>query len=77
MDEFLNEIEKENIGRIEYDVSLAKYTTYRVGGKACAIFYPKNVESLISFIRKAKRSQITYKVYHYLPIKVNKIDKKR
>ena len=62
MDDFLKEIERENIGRIECDVSLDKYTTYRVGGRACAIFYPKNVECLISFIRKARSNQITYKV---------------
>ena len=62
MEEFLEEIEGENIGRIERDVSLAKYTTYRAGGVASAIFYPKNVDALISFISKAKSNQITYKV---------------
>ena len=43
-----------NIGKIERNVPLYKYTTYRVGGIASAIVYPKmwilnEVNSLCSF----------------------------
>lgn len=62
MNDFLKELEKDNLGKFEYDVSMDKHTTYRVGGVASAIFYPKNVDGLIRFIRKAKQNNIKYKI---------------
>ena len=58
MNDILKELEKDNLGKVEYDVSMDKHTTYRVGGVASAIFYPKNVDGLIRFIRKAKQNNI-------------------
>ena len=65
MNDILKELEKDNLGKVEYDVSMDKHTTYRVGGVASAIFYPKNVDGLIRFIRKAKQNNIKYKILGY------------
>ena len=46
MKQIIEELEKMNIGKVESEVSLDKYTTYRVGGIAAAMVYPKNIECL-------------------------------
>ncbi len=58
----ISEIEKLDIGRVEANVSLSKYTTYRVGGIALAIVYPKSVKKLISLVKLLTGSKIKYKV---------------
>lgn len=62
MIEFLKEVNKLNIGKVEKDVSLSKYTTYRVGGVAKAIIYPKNTEKLIELINLIKKYNYKYKM---------------
>ncbi len=58
----INEIEKLDIGRVEENVSLSKYTTYKVGGIALALVYPKSVNKLISLVKLLISSKIKYKV---------------
>ena len=58
----LDELEKLNIGKIETNVSLKKCTTYRVGGNAKYIAYPKNVNSLVKLIKYLKNKNIKYKI---------------
>lgn len=58
----LNELEKLNIGKIDANVSLKKYTTYRVGGNAKYIAYPKNTECLVKLIKYLKNKNIKYKI---------------
>lgn len=58
----ISEIEKLDIGRVEANVSLSKYTTYRVGGIALALVYPKSVKKLISLVKLLTGSKIKYKV---------------
>ena len=58
----ISEIEKLDIGRVEANVSLSKYTTYRVGGIALAMVYPKSVKKLVSLIKLLNGSKIKYKV---------------
>ena len=58
----ISEIEKLDIGRVEANVSLSKYTTYRVGGIALAMVYPKSVKKLISLVKLLNGSKIKYKV---------------
>ena len=48
MKEIIEEIKLLDVGKMEEDVSLKKYTTYRCGGTARCIIYPKNVKSLIN-----------------------------
>ena len=62
MDEILERIEELELARIERNVSLKKYTTYRCGGTAKCIVYPKSVECLTDIIRMLKREKITFKI---------------
>ena len=62
MKEFLDEVEKESIGKIEKEVFMSKYTTYKVGGLATAIIYPKTVEKLVTLIKLLRKYKIKYKV---------------
>ena len=58
----LKELEDLNIGKIDTNVSLKKCTTYRVGGIAKYIAYPKNVNSLVKLIKYLKNKNIKYKI---------------
>ena len=58
----LEVIESENLGKYEENVSLKKYTTYKVGGKASVIVYPKNVDCLIRLLKVIKEENVNYKV---------------
>ncbi len=62
MKEFLEEIEKEQIGKLLRDVPIKKLTTYKVGGTAKALVYPKDIEKLIKLIVLIKKYKIRYKV---------------
>ena len=62
MKEFFDEVEKESIGKIEKEVFMSKYTTYKVGGLATAIIYPKTVEKLVTLIKLLRKYKIKYKV---------------
>lgn len=62
MDEAIKKIEKNNIGRIEKDVFLSKYTTYKAGGLAKYIVYPKNTSKLVELLKILKRYNINFKV---------------
>lgn len=62
MKKVIEKIEKKNIGRVEKNVLLSKYTTYKVGGMASAVVYPKNVDSLIALIKLLREENVLYKV---------------
>jgi len=62
MEEFLKEVEKNNIGKLEKNVFLSKYTTYKVGGLASCVIYPKNIDKLVQLIKMIKRYNLKYKV---------------
>lgn len=62
MNDVIHKIEKLNIGRIEKNVSLSKYTTYKVGGIASLMVFPKNVEALIKLLRVIKQEKVQYKI---------------
>jgi UDP-N-acetylmuramate dehydrogenase len=47
MTELIEELKKLNIGKIITDVSLKNYTTYKIGGTARVMAFPKNTESLV------------------------------
>ena len=55
-------IEAANVGKVEKDVSLSKYTTYKVGGKAKVMVYPKNVDNLIKLMKLIKTHKLKYKI---------------
>lgn len=58
----LKELIELNIGKIDTNVSLKKCTTYRVGGNAKYIAYPKDVDSLVKLIKYLKNKNIKYKI---------------
>ena len=62
MNEVIQNIKRENIGRIEENISLKKYTTYKVGGKARCVVYPKNVDKLVKLIKLLNQNNIKYKI---------------
>ena len=62
MQDFLKEVEKEDIGKVTKDVFISKYTTYKVGGLAKAIIYPKNIDKLVILCRLIKKYQLKYMV---------------
>lgn len=62
MKDIIEKIKKSGIGKVEENASLKKYTTYRVGGEAKCIVYPKNSDCLIKLIRLLKSEKIKYKI---------------
>ena len=59
--DIINEIKKRNIGKLEKEVSLKKYTTYRAGGTA-NIVIPKDLDKLIELLNLLKSNNIEYKI---------------
>lgn len=62
MEDIKDKIEKEKLGRIVENVSLMKYTTYKVGGMAAAFFYPNSVESLVKALKIIKSHNVPFKI---------------
>ena len=62
MDEIIEIIKDKNIGKLEENVSLKKYTTYRAGGTARCVVYPKNTNRLIELLTLLKSNNIKYKI---------------
>jgi UDP-N-acetylmuramate dehydrogenase len=62
MQELIKWITDNNIGKYLENESLAKHTTYRVGGNAKVFVYPKNVEKLILLLKKLRKDNIKYKI---------------
>lgn len=62
MTEFINELKKLNLGKMIFNASLKEYTTYKVGGMARVIIYPKNIDALILLLNKLKSNSIKYMV---------------
>lgn len=65
MKKIISFIKKNKIGNIKENVSLSKYTTYKVGGIAKVMVFPKIEEKLILLIKKLKEENIKYKVIGY------------
>ena len=62
MKEIIDLIKRKNIGKVEENVSLKKYTTYCSGGNARAIVFPKSVDALVMLLNILKKSPIKYKI---------------
>ena len=60
MEKVINEIMSKKIGDIIVDAPLSKYTTYKVGGKAKMLIYPKNLEKLIELMEIIQREEIKH-----------------
>lgn len=55
-------IEKLKIGKVEKNVSLKKYTTYRAGGTAKVIVSPKSIDKLLELLKLLKDNNAEYKI---------------
>lgn len=62
MKEIVSFIKKNNIGNCKTDVNLSNFTTYKVGGKAKVMVYPKSVSKLVLLLKKLNKESINYKV---------------
>ncbi len=62
MQEIIKIIEQNNIGKYVENESIAKHTTYRVGGVAKLFVYPKNQDKLIILLKFLKMKKIKYKI---------------
>ena len=62
MDNIIQELKELNVGKVESNVLLSKHTTYRVGGPALGIVYPRNITTLVKLIRFLKNKNIKYKL---------------
>lgn len=58
----IDEIKKLNVGKILTDVSLKNYTTYRAGGTAKIMVFPKNIDSLVKLINKLRELDVKFMV---------------
>lgn len=62
MTDIVSKILKADIGRVDENISLSDYTTYKVGGKAIALVYPKNTKKLIQLLKIINDDGIKYKI---------------
>lgn len=62
MNGIIEEIKIMNLGKMEENVSLKNYTTYRSGGTARCIMYPKDIKSLSTLLSYLKERGVVYKI---------------
>ena len=62
MIDVIHDIKEMNIGRVEENCLMSKYTTYKVGGQVKAIVYPKNIKSLTILLDYLNKNNVLYKV---------------
>lgn len=60
MQDVIKEIIALHLGKVLINEKISNYTTYRVGGKARAICYPKGEEELITLVCLLKEKHIKY-----------------
>lgn len=62
MTDFLKEVLEKSIGKIEENISIKKYTTYKVGGICRALIYPKDATKLVELLKLLRKYNIKYKI---------------
>ena len=60
MNNFILELEKLNLGKIEKDISLSTLTTYKTGGIAKLVVYPNNINNLKQLLKLIHKYNIKY-----------------
>lgn len=58
----IEDLKKLKCGEILENVDMKKYTTYKAGGNALAMVFPKNIENLIKLLKYIKTNKIKYKI---------------
>lgn len=62
MDEVIQNLKKESFGKVIINPEMSKFTTYRVGGPARVMVYPKSINRLVKLIAYLKEKQVPYKI---------------
>lgn len=62
MDKIIEFIKNNDIGKLLHNAELKNHTTYKVGGVARIIVYPKNIQKLIKLLKFIKKENIKYKI---------------
>lgn len=62
MENLVELIKKNSIGKFLENVSLSNYTSYKVGGVARLIVYPKDTKKLIVLLKYIRANNIKYKI---------------
>ena len=62
MNDVIELIKKDDICKIYENVSISKYTTYRVGGICRVLAFPTDVSELIKLLKLLKSRNIKYKI---------------
>ncbi len=62
MKDIIDFIKNNKIGDYKENALMSTYTTYKVGGKAKILVFPKDVEKLILLLKELKENSINYKV---------------
>lgn len=60
MNNFILELEKLNLEKIEKDISLSTLTTYKTGGIAKLVVYPNNINNLKQMLKLIHKYNIKY-----------------
>ena len=60
MQDVIKEIIALHLGKVLINEKISNYTTYRVGGKARAICFPKGEEELVELVKLLKERQVKY-----------------
>lgn len=60
MNNFILELEKLNLEKIENDISLSTLTTYKTGGIAKLVVYPNNINNLKQMLKLIHKYNIKY-----------------
>lgn len=62
MENLIEFIKEKEIGKYLTNVSIAKYTSYKVGGIVKCIVYPNDVKKLICLLKYIRANNIKYKI---------------
>lgn len=62
MNDVIELIKKDDICKIYENVSISKYTTYRVGGNCRVMAYPADASELIKLLKLLKSRNVKYKI---------------
>lgn len=62
MKELIKEIYKSKIGKVEKNIQLKRYTTYKAGGTAKLLVIPKSIDKLVELLKLIKKHNLNYMV---------------
>lgn len=58
----IDELKKLKCGKVEHDVNLIKYTTYKLDCKADYMIFPENIKELTKLLKYLKENNIKHKI---------------